>query len=164
MSTAILKTCSKLFNCNIASICLFLIYFLSCFRLEQKWIEVTVDTQVDALLSAVNDEFNSALDSSPQVIRTMVFANTVEAVEAVADVLTGAGIECFRYHSDSSLQERTQNLFDFQLKGGVFVCTDAAARGLDVPNVSHVIQVFVLLCLTLFHLVELLSWNVIMRQ
>lgn len=71
----------------------------------------------------------------------MVFANTVDAVEAVAKVLTGAGIECFCYHSNSSLEERTKNLISFQQKGGVFVCTDAAARGLDVPNVSHVIQV-----------------------
>ncbi|CAI9092835.1 OLC1v1028176C1 [Oldenlandia corymbosa var. corymbosa] len=109
-------------------------------RLEQKWIEVTVDSQVDALISAVNLGFKSALNSSRGVTRTMIFANTVEAVEAVANILTGAGVECFRYHSDSSLDERTKNLLDFQQKGGVFVCTDAAARGLDVPNVSHVIQ------------------------
>ncbi|KAL3511243.1 hypothetical protein ACH5RR_030644 [Cinchona calisaya] len=109
-------------------------------RLEQKWIEVTVDTQADALISAVNHGYNSALNSSSGITRTMVFANTVEAVEAVSKILTGAGIECFRYHSDSSLDERTNNLLNFQQKGGVFVCTDAAARGLDVPNVSHVIQ------------------------
>ncbi|XP_027151606.1 DEAD-box ATP-dependent RNA helicase 22 isoform X1 [Coffea eugenioides] len=109
-------------------------------RLEQKWIEVTADTQVDALISAVNHGYNSGLNSSSGIVRTIVFANTVEAVEAVSKILTGAGIECFRYHSDSSLDERTRNLLDFQQKGGVFVCTDAAARGLDVPNISHVIQ------------------------
>ncbi|KAK3038654.1 hypothetical protein RJ639_027317 [Escallonia herrerae] len=110
-------------------------------RLEQKWIEVTVDTQVDVLIDAVNQGRNSKkLNSGAGVSRTMVFANTVEAVEAVAKVLLGAGIECFRYHSDSSLEERTKNIVDFQQKGGVFVCTDAAARGLDVPCVSHVIQ------------------------
>uniref|UniRef100_A0A5B7BXT6 RNA helicase n=1 Tax=Davidia involucrata TaxID=16924 RepID=A0A5B7BXT6_DAVIN len=110
-------------------------------RLEQKWIEVTVDTQVDALINAVNQGFNSeVLDSGAGLSRTMVFANTVEAVEAVAKVLLGAGIECFRYHSDTSLEERTKNLLNFLHKGGVLVCTDAAARGLDVPNVSHVIQ------------------------
>lgn len=110
------------------------------FRLEQKWIEVSVDTQVDTLINAVKHG-NSTADSGSGVLRTMVFANTVEAVEAIANILTGAGIECFRYHSDSSLEERTQNLLDFQQKGGVFVCTDAAARGIDIPNVSHVIQV-----------------------
>lgn len=108
-------------------------------RLEQKWIEVSVDTQVDTLINAVKNG-NSMADSGPGVLRTMVFANTVEAVEAIAKLLTGAGLECFRYHSDSSLEERTKNLLDFQQEGGVFVCTDAAARGIDIPNVSHVIQ------------------------
>lgn len=110
-------------------------------RLEQKWIEVTVDTQVDVLIDAVNHKFDTNLSSSDTGLsRTMVFANTVEAVEAVAQVLQGAGIECYCYHSESSLEERTRNLVDFQQKGGVFVCTDAAARGTDIPNVSHVIQ------------------------
>ncbi|XP_031122947.1 DEAD-box ATP-dependent RNA helicase 22 [Ipomoea triloba] len=109
-------------------------------RLEQKWIEVTIDTQVDALISAVRNGIQSALNDGSGILRTMVFANTVDAVEAVAKVLTGAGIECFCYHSNSSLEERTKNLISFQQEGGVFVCTDAAARGLDVPNVSHVIQ------------------------
>ncbi|KAJ8547801.1 hypothetical protein K7X08_021037 [Anisodus acutangulus] len=108
-------------------------------RLEQKWIEVSVDTQVDTLINAVKNG-NSMANSGPGVLRTMVFANTVEAVGAVAKILTGAGVECFLYHSDSSLEERTKNLLDFQQEGGVFVCTDAAARGIDIPNVSHVIQ------------------------
>lgn len=95
---------------------------------------------MDILINAVENG-NSMADSSPGVLRTMVFANTVDAVEAVANILTRAGLECFRYHSDNSLEERTKNLLDFQQKGGVFVCTDAAARGIDIPNVSHVIQV-----------------------
>ncbi|GJY22159.1 DEAD-box ATP-dependent RNA helicase 22 [Tanacetum coccineum] len=107
-------------------------------RLEQKWIEVTVDTQVDVLIDAVNH--TKLLSSDNGVSRTMVFANTVEAVEAIATVLQGAGIECYCYHSESSLEERTRNLVDFQENGGIFVCTDAAARGTDIPNVSHVIQ------------------------
>ncbi|KAG2288544.1 hypothetical protein Bca52824_048148 [Brassica carinata] len=102
--------------------------------LEQKWVEVTVDTQVDALIDAVNNNNNST-DR-----RTMVFANTVEAVEAVADILEKASIQCYRYHKNHTLEERANILADFRENGGVFVCTDAAARGVDVPNVSHVIQ------------------------
>ncbi|XP_016548260.2 DEAD-box ATP-dependent RNA helicase 22 isoform X2 [Capsicum annuum] len=108
-------------------------------RLEQNWIEVSLDTQVDTLMNAVKNG-NSMADSGPGVLRTMVFANTVESVEAIAKILTGAELECFCYHSDSSLEERTKNLLDFQQEGGVLVCTDAAARGIDIPNVSHVIQ------------------------
>ncbi|XP_057493136.1 DEAD-box ATP-dependent RNA helicase 22 [Actinidia eriantha] len=110
-------------------------------RLEQKWIEVTVDTQVDVLIDSVKKGFKSKeFNYGDGLSRTMVFVNTVEAVEAVATILVRSGIECIRYHRDTSLEERTKNLVDFQQKGGILVCTDAAARGLDVPNVSHVIQ------------------------
>lgn len=109
--------------------------------MKEKWVEVTVDTQVDALINAVKERFVCGTDIS----RTMVFANTVEAVEAVAKILETAEIECYRYHKDHSLEERTKNLVNFREKGGVFVCTDAAARGIDIPNVSHVIQVLIFL-------------------
>ncbi|XP_048441084.1 DEAD-box ATP-dependent RNA helicase 22-like [Pyrus x bretschneideri] len=70
----------------------------------------------------------------------MVFANTVEAVESVAKILKRAGMECYQYHKDCSLEDRAKTLVDFQEKGGIFACTDSAARGVDIPNVSHVIQ------------------------
>lgn len=110
-------------------------------RLEQRWIEVTTDTQVDALLKAVKSCHVKTLGSSnDDVCRTMVFTNTVAAAESVAKIFRMAEIECSSYHSESSLDERTDNLMDFRENGGVLVCTDAAARGLDIPNVSHVIQ------------------------
>lgn len=105
-------------------------------RLKEKWIEVTVDTQVDALIEAVKERLEFGAETS----RTMVFANTVDAVYAVTKILKTAGIECYCYHKDLSLEERAKTLVIFQEKGGVFVCTDAAARGIDIPNVSHVIQ------------------------
>ncbi|XP_024042387.1 DEAD-box ATP-dependent RNA helicase 22 isoform X1 [Citrus clementina] len=105
-------------------------------RLKEKWIEVTVDTQVDALIEAVKERLEFGAETS----RTMVFANTVDAVYAVTKILKTAGIECYCYHKDLSLEERAKTLINFQEKGGVFVCTDAAARGIDIPNVSHVIQ------------------------
>lgn len=101
-----------------------------------------MDTQVNALVNAVTNGFKTDTDG---VIRTMVFANTIEAAEAVTKILTGADIKCMQYHSGIPPEERADNLIDFQQHGGVFVCTDAASRGLDIPNVSHVIQVRILL-------------------
>lgn len=110
-------------------------------RLEQRWIEVTADTRVDALLDAVKCNYDSKLqDFEAGASRTMVFTNTVDAAESVAKISQRVGIECILYHSESSLEERTNNLNLFRENGGVLVCTDAAARGLDIPNVSHVIQ------------------------
>ncbi|XP_058766827.1 DEAD-box ATP-dependent RNA helicase 22-like [Vicia villosa] len=110
-------------------------------RLKQRWIEVSVDTQVKELIKAVNHGLESEdLDSDGGICRTMVFANTVEAAEAVAKILNFTGLECLRYHKNCTLEERAQTLVDFHEKGGVLVCTDAAARGVDIPNVLHVIQ------------------------
>lgn len=110
-------------------------------RLEQRWIEVSIETQVDALIDALNQGMKSnPCGSNTAISRTMVFANTVEAVESVAKILHTAGIQCFCYHRNTSLEESTKNLVDFRERGGVLVCTDAAARGLDIPNISHVIQ------------------------
>lgn len=111
--------------------------------MEQRWIEVTVDTQVGELIKAVKHGFTAEyLDNAGGVHRTMVFANTVEAVDAVAKILLRSGIECLLYHKNCTLEERAQTLVDFHEKGGVLVCTDAAARGVDIPNVLHVIQVY----------------------
>lgn len=100
------------------------------------------NTQVDELIKAVSHRFRPAdLANAGGICRTMVFANTVEAVEAVAKILVRSGIECLRYHKNCTLEERAQTLVEFQEKGGVLVCTDAAARGVDIPNVLHVIQV-----------------------
>lgn len=110
-------------------------------RLKQRWIETTFDTQVDELIKAVNHGFKSkSVEFNSGQCRTMVFANTVDAVESVAKILMRAGIECYLYHKDCSLEDRAKTLVDFQEKGGILVCTDAAARGIDIPNVSHVIQ------------------------
>ncbi|KAF8657615.1 hypothetical protein HU200_059762 [Digitaria exilis] len=107
-------------------------------RLERRWIEVTADTQVDALLDAVKYGLRSKDHDAPT--RTMVFTNTVDAANSVSGILQRVGIPCILYHRESSLEERAHNLQSFRDNGGVLVCTDAAARGLDVPNVSHVIQ------------------------
>ena len=68
--------------------------------MKQRWIEVTTETQMDELTYAENQGFKSRILE----FQTMVLANTVEAVEAVANILLKAGIHCYRYHRDVSLE------------------------------------------------------------
>ena len=68
--------------------------------MKQRWIEVTTETQMDELTNAENQGFKS----KTLEFQTMVLANTVEAVEAVASILLKAGIHCYRYHKDVSLE------------------------------------------------------------
>lgn len=111
-------------------------------RLERRWIEVTADTQVDALLDAVKYGLKCEAQGSNVVPkRSLVFTNTVDAANSVFDILQRVGVPCILYHRETPMEERAKNLQYFRERGGVLVCTDAASRGLDIPNIDHVIQV-----------------------
>eukprot|EP00250_Pteridium_aquilinum_P019845 c24600_g1_i1 orf=474-2315(-) len=107
-------------------------------KLREKWVEVDGTTQVEALLNALSDAASAGKESLPS--KTLVFANSVEAADAICKILRRAEVECSCYHREVPSEERMSTLKAFQDRGGVLVCTDAAARGLDIHNVSHVIQ------------------------
>ncbi|MGM5483065.1 MAG: DEAD/DEAH box helicase [Nanobdellota archaeon] len=69
----------------------------------------------------------------------MVFCNSRNNTDFVADSLNQVGIRALGIHGGLSQQKRTKILKEFHSnKKLVLVCTDVAARGLDIPNVSHV--------------------------
>ena len=69
----------------------------------------------------------------------MVFCNTRRNVDFVADNLIRAGIHAKAIHGGIEQKKRMRVLDEFHKKGlGVLVCTDVAARGLDIKGVSHV--------------------------
>lgn len=107
-------------------------------KLREKWVEVDGTTQVEALLNALSDAASSGKENLPN--KTLVFANSVEAADAICKILRRAEVECSCYHREIPSEERMSTLKTFQDRGGILVCTDAAARGLDIHNVSHVIQ------------------------
>ncbi|KAJ7286709.1 hypothetical protein O6H91_Y320200 [Diphasiastrum complanatum] len=109
-------------------------------RVEHFWLEVSPDSRIEALLQAVTKEVKLNDSEEAPFKRTMVFANTVDAVEAISWILIRGEIACLRYHREIPSEERMSSLEIFKQEGGVLVCTDAAARGLDIPHVDHIIQ------------------------
>jgi hypothetical protein len=98
----------------------------------------------DNVKRAVHDE---DVGDVPSEIRrstegsSMIFVNTAATCIELAAALRDAGIECAEFHKNLTPQQKESELKLFreeQVK--VIVCTDAAARGLDIPNVRHVIQ------------------------
>lgn len=73
--------------------------------------------------------------------RTIVFVNTKRAAETVWGYLEGNGFKSALLSGDVPQKKRLRLLNDFQ-KGdlAIMVATDVAARGLHIPDVSHVIN------------------------
>ncbi len=73
--------------------------------------------------------------------RTIVFTRTKHGANHLADHLTHHGHVATALHSNKSQSARVRALADFREgKARVLVATDLASRGIDVPEVSHVVN------------------------
>lgn len=77
----------------------------------------------------------------PGFEKVIVFGQTKHGVQRLADKLMMSGIPSEAIHGNKSQGQRQRALEAFKAnKVRVLVATDVAARGLDIPNVSHVIN------------------------
>ncbi|RXN10402.1 putative ATP-dependent RNA helicase DDX31 isoform X1 [Labeo rohita] len=88
--------------------------------------------------------------------KLIVFISSCEAVEFLLTLLTAvlcekpsttstkhtsASLNFYRLHGNMRQEERTEVFQEFsQCKTGVLLCTDVAARGLDLPQVTWIVQ------------------------
>ena len=73
--------------------------------------------------------------------RTLVFTRTKHAADRVTAYLQAGGIESAAIHGDKNQSQRERALQAFKAgKLRALVATDIAARGIDVDDVSHVIN------------------------
>lgn len=73
--------------------------------------------------------------------RTIVFCNSIECVKRVASVLSHINITSVVLHGKMEQKQRLKNLENFQKnEDSVMITTQVAARGLDIPNVQHVVH------------------------
>lgn len=73
--------------------------------------------------------------------KVIIFGETKFGVQRLADRLTGNDLAAVAIHGNKSQSQREKALRTF--KNGdvrILVATDVAARGLDIPDVSHVIN------------------------
>ncbi|PKW21263.1 DEAD/DEAH box helicase [Flavobacterium lindanitolerans] len=71
----------------------------------------------------------------------LIFCNHRDAAERISDLLNARGIYSTYYHGRMDQEERERALIQFR-NGSVsyLVTTDLAARGLDIPEMKHVIH------------------------
>ena len=73
--------------------------------------------------------------------RAIVFTRTKSRADRAAKLLIRSGIKAVAIHGDRSQNQRNAALAGFHRgQFAVLVATDVAARGLDIPDVSHVIN------------------------
>jgi ATP-dependent RNA helicase RhlE len=99
--------------------------------------------QQEVIMVAQSDKNDLLIDllAAREVDRAIVFTRTKRGTDKVEKMLSDAGLKCIGIHGDKTQGQRNKALLQF--KSGVkkiLVATDVAARGLDVDDVSHVVN------------------------
>lgn len=101
-------------------------------EIDQRIVNVSEFQKDELLIKLIREEeMNSVL----------VFTGTRRRATWVTDRLNDAGIKAQEIHGDLSQAVREKTLAGYREgKFAVLVATDVAARGLDIPTISHVIN------------------------
>jgi superfamily II DNA/RNA helicase len=101
-------------------------------NIDQDVIHIKNKTKFDVLLDLLKDE---------DFTKVLVFSRTKHGTEKLAKALKQAGISAESIHGDKTQGARLKALGDFKAERvKVLVATDVAARGLDISDISHVIN------------------------
>jgi ATP-dependent RNA helicase RhlE len=101
-------------------------------RIAQHLVHLPISAKRDALLKVL---------SARDVTRAMVFARTKHGANRLTDHLTTYGLKAVVIHGNKSQGARQKALAEFKAgQATILVATDIAARGIDVADVSHVVN------------------------
>ncbi|MBT3406832.1 DEAD/DEAH box helicase [Candidatus Woesearchaeota archaeon] len=99
-------------------------------KLTQVYYEMQRNQKLSLLIHLLNEEENGLV---------MVFCNTRRTTDFVTKNIKANGMKATAIHGGLSQNKRSNTLDVFNKgKVSVLVCTDVAARGLHIDNVSHV--------------------------
>jgi ATP-dependent RNA helicase RhlE len=100
-------------------------------EIEHEFVPVTADTKVETLVKHIN-----ASDGL-----TLVFVRTKRGADKLVQKLTRQNVSAVAMHGDMSQGARERALARFESgKVRTLVATDVAARGLDLDDITHVIN------------------------
>jgi len=79
--------------------------------------------------------------SKKEFSKVLIFGRTKRGVDKLSKTLTQGGFKVESIHGDKNQSRRQRALKSFSDNASqILVATDVAARGLDIPNVTHVIN------------------------
>jgi ATP-dependent RNA helicase RhlE len=99
-------------------------------EIEHHFVPVTADSKVETLVEHIRSSAS-----------TLVFVRTKRGADRLVQKLARHGVRAAAMHGDMSQKARQRALAEFE-KGKVatLVATDVAARGLDLDDITHVIN------------------------
>jgi ATP-dependent RNA helicase RhlE len=99
-------------------------------EIEHRFVSVTADSKVDTLVEHIRSSGS-----------TLVFVRTRRGADRLVQKLARQGVAAAAMHGDMSQGARERALSRFEAgKVETLVATDVAARGLDLDDVTHVIN------------------------
>jgi superfamily II DNA/RNA helicase len=105
--------------------------------------ETKVNLSMKLIISKEKDKIGSLFNliCSLKSQSALVFCNHRDAAERISDALNEKGIYATYYHGGMDQDERERALIQFR-NGSMpyLITTDLAARGLDIPEMKHVIH------------------------
>jgi ATP-dependent RNA helicase RhlE len=91
--------------------------------------------------TAAKRDVLAGLIAKPEFTRTLVFTRTKRGADRVTEHLEKHGVSAAAIHGNKSQNQRQRALDQFRAgRTRVLVATDIAARGIDVDNVTHVVN------------------------
>ncbi|KAE8010170.1 hypothetical protein FH972_006560 [Carpinus fangiana] len=73
--------------------------------------------------------------------KVMVFFSSCNSVKFHSELLRYIRVDCLDIYGDKKQLKRTTTFFNFcKAEKGILLCTDVAARGLDIPDVDWIVQ------------------------
>ncbi|XP_053331655.1 ATP-dependent RNA helicase DDX24 [Spea bombifrons] len=105
--------------------------------------QATVETLTETKIHCTNDEkdFYLYYFLLQYTGRTMVFANSIDCIKRLCSLLTILDCNPLTLHANMHQKQRLKNLERFaERESCILLTTDVAARGLDIPNIQHVLH------------------------
>jgi len=100
--------------------------------LEQGYVVCPSDTRFSLLLTFLKKNLKKKI---------IVFFSTCMSVKFHAELLNYIDIAVLDLHGKQKQTKRTKTFFQFcNAEHGILLCTDVAARGLDIPEVDWIVQ------------------------
>jgi ATP-dependent RNA helicase RhlE len=105
----------------------------------------TTVERIEQSVTMVNQAEKTALLAlhlqKPSVERALVFSRTKHGADKIVRMLEAAGIASAAIHGNKSQANRERAIAAFKTgEVPVLIATDIAARGIDIPGVSHVVN------------------------